>query len=123
MERTQNIKKIILLATLPFVLWLFFNQIAFWHYHILDNGMVVEHAHPFTNSTQPGTPYQNHHHTDFEHTLLAQLSNLVGLLVFLLVVGALTSKLSQPLPCRYQVSVVSSEYLKIHRLRGPPQHS
>ena len=119
MQTIRRIKKIVLLITLPLVMWLFFNQVAFWHYHILENGVVVEHAHPFKNNTLPGTPYQQHQHSDFEYSLLAQISSSIGLLVFLLVLGLFIN--NNPVRLSIQpIARLIPVYFSVNRLRGPP---
>ncbi len=119
MQTIRNIKKYVLLITLPLVMWLFFNQVAFWHYHLHESGIVIEHAHPFQNNTQPGTPYQQHQHSDFEYTLFAQISSIAGLLVVLLIAGLLFHNFSFQLPGIPGASI-RPVYLSVFRLRGPP---
>lgn len=119
MQAIRKTKKLILLFTLPLVMWLFFNQVAFWHFHILENGVIIEHAHPFQNNTQTGTPYQKHHHSDFEYTLLAQISTIAGLLVLILVLGLFINNIHISLP-GLPVTHLQPVYLSVYRLRGPP---
>ncbi|TVQ09949.1 MAG: hypothetical protein EA361_14760 [Bacteroidetes bacterium] len=119
MQTIRRIKKLVLLITLPLVMWLFFNQVAFWHYHILENGVVVEHAHPFKNSTLPGTPYQQHQHSDFEYSLLAQISSIIGLLVFLVVLGLFMNNNLKRLAIKPTARLIPV-YFSVNRLRGPP---
>ncbi len=120
MHSLRKTKRLIILFTLPLVLWLFFNQVAYWHYHVMDNGIVIEHAHPFQNNTQSGTPYQQHQHTDFEYTLLAQASNMISLLVFLLILGLFFNISLAPVHYFYEATGIPSGYLSALRLRGPP---
>jgi len=120
MNRRRKLKQLFVLLTLPMVMFLFFNQVAFWHYHVLENGMVVEHSHPFKNNPKPGTPFQNHHHTDFEYSILAQLSNMISLLVVFLVLGLVISRIAALLNSYYRTANYQSSYLLVYRLRGPP---
>jgi len=120
MNRKRKLRKILVLSTLPLVMWLFFNQVAFWHYHILDNGMVVQHAHPFKNNPIHGTPYQNHQHSDFEYTILAQISNIVSLLVFLMVAGLIIDRIAKPFHFYFPEIAIKSVNHGGDRLRGPP---
>lgn len=113
-------KKWFILLTLPAVLWLYFNQAAFWHFHILENGIVVEHAHPFKNNPKPGTPYQSHHHSDFEYSILAQLSQILGILLLLVIAGLFLLKSKHYLYPSYDSITLTSTYGKAIRLRGPP---
>ncbi|MEE4177746.1 MAG: hypothetical protein V2I46_09570 [Bacteroides sp.] len=77
----KGIHRNILWILIPMVLALYYNQAANWHLHVLNNGLVVEHAHPYQKDQIPGTPYQQHQHSAFEYFALAQKSNLVTLLV------------------------------------------
>lgn len=75
---------------IPAVMLLYFNRSANWHYHITEHGIVVEHAHPFTNSMIPGTPFQDHEHSDFQYLVLAQLMHALGMIaIVLLLLGVL----------------------------------
>jgi hypothetical protein len=119
-RRRRKLKQLFVLLTLPLVMFLFFNQVAFWHYHVLENGMVVEHSHPFKNNPKPGTPFQKHHHTDFEFTVLAQISHLAGILVVFLVLGLIISSIAAPLNKYFKTAIYQSSCFLTDRLRGPP---
>ncbi len=56
------------------------------HLHKLPNGSLVVHAHPFSKSSNPESPVQNHQHTKVELLILdnLQLLTTLGTLVFLL---------------------------------------
>ncbi len=78
--------KIWTFIAIPAIMLLYFNQAANWHYHITEEGIVVQHAHPFSNNMIPGTPYQDHEHSDFEYLVLAQVMHAVGLVMMILLV-------------------------------------
>jgi hypothetical protein len=120
MNHIRKIKKLILLIAMPLVLWLFFNQAAYWHFHITGNGFIVEHAHPFKNNTQTGTPFQKHQHSDFEYSILAQLSNIFSILVILMILGLILKSRFIILNTFYRNNFSPSGYNFIQRLRGPP---
>jgi hypothetical protein len=120
MEIKRKINQLLLILALPGVLWLYFGQAAFWHYHVLENGIVIEHSHPFKNNPLPGTPFQNHQHSDFEYSVLTQLSNVFSLLVFLLVLGLIPLKPVMPNLTVYAPPATQPVYLLSNRLRGPP---
>ncbi len=89
------------MIVIPAVMFLYYNQSANWHYHITDDGYIVEHAHPFSNSIIPGTPFQDHEHSDAEHLFLAEMMHSLGLVfVVLLLLGLLlqSKKRSSALP-------------------------
>ena len=120
MNQRRKIKQIIVLITLPFVLLLFFNQVAYWHYHILENGLVVEHAHPYKNNTIPDYPFQKHHHSDFEYTLLAQISQLAGILIFFVLASYIFFTSAHQLLLQNHAIFLQHDYLEVKNPRGPP---
>ncbi len=121
MNQSRKIRQILAVFLLPLVMWLFFNQIAYRHYHLLDNGIVVEHAHPFKNNMQKDTPYQKHTHTDAEFFFLAQISASTFLLVFFFAFLGLLRPDSQLILSFFRPVHFYQITLSSNRLRGPPQ--
>lgn len=60
---------LVMLAMASFVVNSNLNQ----HYHKLDSGSIVKHAHPY-NKENAGIPFQSHHHSTFEFFLLDTIS-------------------------------------------------
>ncbi len=84
---------------IPAIMLLYYNQSANWHYHITADGIIVEHAHPFTNNMIPDTPAQDHEHSDLEYLLLAQLTQALGLIVLmLLLIGTIWFRKNKTTP-------------------------
>ena len=46
------------------VIW--YNSIYNQHFHILSNGSIVVHSHPYTESDGGSSPFKSHHHSSFE---------------------------------------------------------
>lgn len=104
----------------PLVLALFFNQSSFWHYHVLHNGMVVEHSHPFKNDKTPYTPFQNHHHSESDFLVLAQLTQVLTLVVILFSLSLFAIK-TPFISFRLSAPVfVKAPQLSSQLLRAPP---
>ncbi len=80
--------KLIALIVVPAIMFLYYNKSANWHYHITENGFVVEHAHPFSNSMIPETPFQDHEHSDAEYLFLAEMMQSLGIVFMILKGGA-----------------------------------
>lgn len=55
---------------------LMINRIVYTHIHVLSNGSLVSHAHPFSKNAE-GTPDSSHRHTNIEFFLLDQLDILM----------------------------------------------
>ena len=112
------------LALIPVVMLLFHNQLSNWHYHMLSNGMLVKHAHPYDKSEKPATPFSKHQHSDFEFFVLGQLSAISLILNFLLVLLLIHAGLNQTLLFeRYRLPHLQQQYLSLKFLRAPPLSS
>lgn len=123
MRLRQIFSQLLLIMSLPAILALQYNQVANWHYHVLSNGMVVEHAHPFQNKQQKGTPFQQHQHSDAEIALLTVLSNVLPLIVSFLVLAGLLLPVALPAIRRGHVEIFPAPLLITNQFRGPPSFS
>ena len=63
-----------LLASL---LWLFANQAMNSHAHILNDGQVIRHSHPYTPDKNSHSPYQSHKHAPSVAFFLDLISNVL----------------------------------------------
>ncbi len=107
-------------VALPAVILLYYNQSANWHYHITSEGIVVEHAHPFANNMIPGTPYQDHEHSDFEYLVLAQVMQTTGFVVMILfLLAALLSGIRKTTPLPLPLALAGHDPSP-NPVRGPP---
>lgn len=116
----QQLYRILCLLALPLVMGLFFNQAANWHLHKLDNGMVVEHAHPFERSGNTNVPFQSHQHTSQDFIFLGMISNALTLLLVAFVVAAALLIVVVKSIDRYVSRFATSPDFRANLLRGPP---
>ncbi len=114
----DSLRRILSVALIPALLFVAYNRVANWHLHILHNGIVIEHAHPFKNAKQADTPFQKHQHSDWELTILAALSAAAELLVAGILLGLLFRFLGLHV-LRTRAMVVSVLRL-LPLLRAPP---
>jgi hypothetical protein len=96
-----TLKKMFIWLAILAVQALFYNQAANWHFHMLSNGMVIEHAHPLKKSPVNENPYQKHQHSDLAYSILAQLSSVfvitvIGLLAMGLFMKGSFEKVTSP---------------------------
>ena len=63
MDRLRKNIKLILVLALPVYLMVLANSMMNMHVHVLSNGMVVRHAHPFDHEEEEE---HHHQHTDVE---------------------------------------------------------
>ena len=75
------IKRIIAIALLIIVLAISINNSLFIHSHILPDGEVIQHAHPYNTSENPESPFKTHHHSSFEILLLNNLFSFLWIII------------------------------------------
>lgn len=64
-------KRVLSIVLIVFTLGLFINNSVNWHYHLLPNGIIVEHAHPYKKAApDSGTPFEKHGHSELEFLIL-----------------------------------------------------
>jgi uncharacterized iron-regulated membrane protein len=114
------IGKYILLLSVPAVLLLFYNQAANWHYHILNDGTAIKHAHPYNSDAQGKTPFQNHQHSHLELLVLSQLSNILAVLVILLLVAGILQHFNRQQKALTEFVWLKPAFLLTLTDRGPP---
>jgi hypothetical protein len=113
-------KYIFLAILLPATLYLYFNSATNGHYHKLANGEVVYHTHPYHHQTTKDSPFESHHHSNFEYCVLAQISNPFVLLSFFLLLLDLFITCDRKFEYPLNVSFTASKYYFRNVYRGPP---
>lgn len=56
---------------------IFANNVFNYHAHILLNGSVVYHAHPYNKAAEESNPSTKHHHTDNDLLLVHSLNHFI----------------------------------------------
>lgn len=112
--------KFFLLVSLPVIMMLFYNQSVNWHYHLLKDGSVIKHAHPYSNEAQGTAPFQKHQHTDTEFIFFAQFSQISLILVAaLLTFGLVYLQLKTKIRLS-EIEFLRPRFLESQSLRAPP---
>ncbi|MEN8121697.1 MAG: hypothetical protein ABFS35_15200 [Bacteroidota bacterium] len=119
MSQIRKIAKIITLLMIPVIMVLFFNGSNNRHTHILPNGQLINHAHPFKTDNS-STPFQNHKHTPFELIFLNFLSDIFGLIPFLLVLSTAFFFLSKKVCTPCTRIFIKEAWLENYSGRAPP---
>ncbi len=71
----QRFRSFLAILLLPAICWLFTNAVINQHSHLLQNGIIITHAHPYTPDKSRSSPFQSHHHSPLALDALAQISN------------------------------------------------
>lgn len=75
----HRLKRIFSILLIVIMAALVVNKVVYTHIHVLPNGSVFTHAHPFSKSTEDN-PGSSHQHSNTEIILLAQLDILILLI-------------------------------------------
>lgn len=118
---SRNWKHIWIYFAIPAVMLLYYNKSANWHYHLTENGLLIEHAHPFTPSNS-NKPYQDHEHTDAELLFFAQITHLTELLIIFVITLGLFLKSQQLQLKQYTSHHIPYPLTGSIITRGPPKH-
>jgi type IV secretory pathway protease TraF len=83
------IRKGLAILLLSLVTAITINNVVYLHSHVIDQGVVITHAHPFDKSAD-NLPFKSHKHTNFEYTItqgfgLFLLSSVLALTFFTIV--------------------------------------
>jgi hypothetical protein len=82
----NKLHKLTAMMVLMAISWLFFNSTINRHFHVLENGQIISHSHPFHHDKHNPLPFENHQHADSELFKYDQLSNMVFILLVVLAV-------------------------------------
>lgn len=114
-------KRFLSIVLIVFTLGLFINNSVNWHYHLLPNGIIVEHAHPYKKAASTsGTPFEKHGHSELEFLILDLIyySGLVIVLAFFALQVYRDSKSYQKI--LKPEEVIYSVNTSLPLLRAPP---
>jgi hypothetical protein len=78
----QRFRSLLAILLIPVICWLFTNAVINQHSHLLQNGQIITHAHPYTPDKSKSSPFQKHQHSPYALETLAQLSNPLTLVGF-----------------------------------------
>jgi hypothetical protein len=119
MDRTKSSFSLILLL-LPAVVWLFFNTTVNRHIHILSNGYVISHSHPFVKKQADSNPSKMHQHTEKELLLLSLFSDPVVVIISLLILRSFIQAFPQISRFRFTHQEPIRKYFQVHNYHAPP---
>ena len=98
---------------------MFINSTVNKHSHLLLNGQVIEHAHPF-NSENDAAPFKNHNHTNSELILLSLISNPICLILLLTPFLFFLPKVYKLKKTYYKEVLIQESYTKFPPNKAPP---
>ena len=92
------------------------NKSIFTHTHKLNDGTVINHAHPYDKSND-SEPYKSHHHTNAE---LVFFQNLETLIIIVFLTFALFTLIKKAKYSFYIITRHTLSCIILHKGRAPP---
>ncbi len=118
MSKTNRHKILIPFLFISLILFSVYNEVANGHTHILDNGQVEVHAHPFTNGDSSNN--SEHEHSDVNFHLIKSITHSTYIIAFILLAIALINKIFRKKIAVYISPILENSTTTIFKLRGPP---
>lgn len=110
-------KRIFSIALMALVGGLIFNNALFMHIHLLPDGEIVVHAHPFNAEEKTTEPINQHEHSDSEYSFFDSLLLLFSA-DFSIPITKIHKTCERVLPLSSQFVVTSNG--KVLAQRAPP---
>jgi len=108
--------KLVIYLMIAFVIMLMVNKSVFIHTHVLPDGTVVVHAHPY-NKTTDSAPIKSHQHSKLELMFLQNLQLLIAFSFFGFLFFILSKK--RKLSSFIRINYTSTNFL-FQKGRAPP---
>jgi len=118
MKKFRKYNKLFILLITLLILWINYNTFYNAHYHILDSGKIISHAHPFQKSADNQT-IPKHHHTRNELILLNHFYKILFLILVFIFLIQFIIKCKKCFFENYS-TILRSIVLKTIVIRGPP---
>lgn len=93
MKVFRKIQKYVSVALLFALILLMYNNFANQHRHLLSNGQIVVHAHPFSKKND-NLPEKKHTHNSNELFVISQINNLFSFILLVAFVFKFITKTS-----------------------------
>lgn len=123
MGRIRNINNWLLPLLLSISLLMVFNATVNSHTHILADGTIVVHAHPFkmlSKTDASSEQQQGHSHSQKEFDILSAFSQIIPFVIVFSIVVAISYR-SKKQPCFvFKQAVLTNHHSKSVLFRGPP---
>jgi hypothetical protein len=108
-----------LLLVMIFPLFLMqFSNTAFRHWHVMPDGQMVEHAHPFRSNSEKSGP--GHQHTERELLLFTVISDSPLILLFPAMILVVYRTRENDLEALSSIGGFSGRIVSFQFLRAPP---
>jgi hypothetical protein len=115
-----KVSRILILIILPAVVWLFTNSVVNRHVHVLSEGYIVTHAHPFAKQQTDSKDPNPHQHNKNELFLLNLFDTYIYSSISVLVLKSFLNACPQLLRFRVSHQVPVRKHFQVYHYHAPP---
>lgn len=115
----RKIQKYVSVGLLFTLLIVMYNNISNRHSHMLSDGQMIVHAHPFSKS-EGENPQKQHTHTANQLFVIAQINNLFSLLLFVFFIFLFIREKFRKNKVPFYIELFFSIPKINYQLRAPP---
>jgi hypothetical protein len=115
------LKKVLVSVSLLAFLLLTLNNTLYFHVHLLSDGSIIEHAHPFNKHHESSKPCASHEHSSIEFIFLTGVFQASQIMLFFILLCLVLYKNSQQLFKHDIIHLICCKYDLENLLRGPPK--
>ncbi len=119
MVRIKSSRSLTMLL-LAAMIWLLFNTTVNRHIHVLSDGYIITHSHPFTKQQSDSIPFKTHQHTDKALLLLSLFSEIIFSLITFLILRSYLHSYPQKISIRLTHPEPARKYFQVHLYHAPP---
>ena len=116
----RKIRKPVLVLLMFALCLVFYNHANNWHYHMLNNGVVIEHSHPYDKQGDRGTSFPSHNHSKSSLLFFDMISNLFVLLIVAIGVQQVFRRLSFIIVPSFIPELIKVDCRRTKSPRAPP---
>jgi len=117
---STKLARTLIVLLLPATVWLFYNTTVNRHIHVLSNGYVISHSHPFEKPPGDREDPNPHHHTKKELFLLDLFYMLIYSSITILAVRSFLEACPKLLRFRISHFVPARKYFLVYHYHAPP---
>jgi len=117
---STKFSRYLILFMLPALGWLFSNSIVNRHVHVLSDGYIVSHAHPFKTPEAGSKDLNPHQHTTKELLLLDLFYTIIFSSIAVLVVKSFLNACPQLPGCLMRHHVPARKHFHVYHYHAPP---
>ena len=122
MKMNIKYRKILVSAMILLLLCAYYNVCFNLHYHILDDGRIISHTHPFQKDNDKNQQVPNHTHTQTEFILLDIIFKILSFLSIFILMIVFVLKQEKLLHLISHTHNLKSLIQNAITRRGPPLH-